>query len=186
MGNNELLALRDYMATVPTGPVKEDAGIDGYLAAAWDELEGSDNGGMIAEKLYGRMEKVCWESPILSFTVERHGAVILGAVTAELQTWSVDIDNGKAICGVGGKRVVGKKQKPLDLGPIVAEIVDLIVGGEDDSRLRWGDDKSRVRILIGKVLPDAGVPKLTAEGRRKRFARQTKEALSRHCQSKLA
>jgi hypothetical protein len=117
MGSNELSALRDYMATVPAGPVKEITEIDYYLATAWDELEGSDDGGMRASKLHGRMENVCWEPPILSFTLERHGGTVLGSAYAELQAWSVDIDNGKADHGVGGKRVVGKRQKPMDLGP---------------------------------------------------------------------
>ena len=112
--------------------------------------------------------------------MERHGGLVHGSNYAELQSWSVDIDNGKASCGVGGKRVVGKRQKPLEIGHIVNEIVDLVVSGKDDTRLKWADDKSRVLIVIGKVLPDDGVPKQTSQGRRNRFARQTKEELSKH------
>ena len=180
MGNNELSALRDHMATVPTGPVNEVAEIQARLFDAWDELEGSDDGGMSAYKLLGRVEDVCWEPPTLSFTLERHGGAVLGSVNAELQPWSVDIDNGKASCGVGGKRVVGKRQKPLDIGHIVNEIVDLVVSGKDDTRLKWADDKSRVLIVIGKVLPDDGVPKQTSQGRRNRFARRIREELLKH------
>ena len=160
--------------------MKEIAELEDYLAVTWDELEGSDDGGMICYKLRGRIEDVCWKPPILSFTLERHGGLVLGSNYAELQSWSVDIDNGKASCGVGGKRVVGKRQKPLEIGHIVNEIVDHVVSGTDDSRLKWADDKSRVLIVIGKVLPDDGVPKQTSQGRRDSFARRIREELLKH------
>ena len=44
---------------------------------------------MWASKL-GRMEKVEWQPPYLTFSIERHGATVKGSTRAELQNWQVD------------------------------------------------------------------------------------------------
>ncbi len=52
---------------------------------------------MHAGKL-GRMEDVRWEPPVLSFRIERHGAMGVGSTRAELQNWRVDFDLKPAQC----------------------------------------------------------------------------------------
>jgi hypothetical protein len=61
------------------------------LAGCWHEFVGAESQRMHAGKL-GRMEDVRWEPPVLSFRIERHGAMGVGSTRAELQNWRVDLD----------------------------------------------------------------------------------------------
>jgi hypothetical protein len=53
--------------------------------------------------------------------------------------------------------------------PIAAEVAELILSGRDDLRLQWAPDRTKVRVLSGRIIPDSG-PKQTVQGRRARFA----------------
>ena len=67
------------------------------LAGCWREFTGSASERMHAGKL-GRMEAVRWDPPVLSFTIERHGAMSGGSTRAELQQWRIDLDRKTAKC----------------------------------------------------------------------------------------
>ena len=137
------------------------------LAVCWDEFLGSSDSGMGAYKL-DRAEDLHWDPPRLTFTIERHGATVKGSSRAETQRWVVDFDAGTAE-GIGrGFRQVRPLSPRLDVQPIAAEIAELIVSGRDDPRLQWMPDRTKVRVLTGKIIPDSG-PKQTVQGRRARF-----------------
>lgn len=122
---------------------------------------------MAAHKLV-RMEDVRWTPPILSFTIERHGAAANGSTRAELQRWEVNLETLTAEARQIGWRQIARTAPRIKLDPIVEEVVELVTSGADDDGLKWYDDKSRVRILIGAFVPDEGVQQTTAS-RRRRF-----------------
>ena len=67
----------------------------------------------------------------------------------------------------------------LNVNPLVAEILDIIRGGREDSRVKWRNEKRDwVRVQIGAVIPSGGL-KQTAADRRRRFRTRLVEALRR-------
>ena len=77
--------LRAFLGQLGAGPIKQTGQLEPLLAGAWDSFELSNAGGMKAYKLHGRMEKLHWDPPILSFTIERHGATVMRSKKGELQ-----------------------------------------------------------------------------------------------------
>src|SRR4051812_47015376 len=88
--------LKKHLAKFTPGRISETEEIESLLAPCWDDLDGSDEGGMDGDKLLGRMEKVVWSPPVLTFVIERHGGTVNGSTRAELQHWTVDLDAGTA------------------------------------------------------------------------------------------
>ena len=70
-------------------------------------------------------------------------------------------------------------QTRLNVGPLAQEIAELIVAGRHDERLKWNTD-GRVRVLIGKIFPEASAVKQTREGRRRRFREALTQILATH------
>ena len=155
------------------------------LASCWDELDGGSEQGMEGLKLYYRVEDLCWQPPLLSFRIERHGATVQGSVYAEMQGWSVNVEEGSAVCGLSGQRVVGKKQPPMKVEPLAKEIVELISAGKDDLRIKWYG-QSRVRIFVAAVIPQDSAPKQTVIGGRKRLAKALEESLASRGWNKIS
>ena len=158
------------------GEIAETTRVEELLAACWNELQG-DDGGMAGFKLKGRMEEVKWDPPILGFTIERHGGTVMGSGYAELQSWIVDLERGTATLKNDRRKrwLGGPRNSPLKVGPLAAEIAELIKGGKQDPRLRW-KSPDEVRVLIGEVIPD-DCPNQTLVGRRMRFKRALQESL---------
>lgn len=165
--------LQTYLANLPPGPSADTGELERLLAACWHDLA-STCGGMEGWKLLGRMEAVAWNPPLLTFTVERHGGTVLGSTRATLQEWAVDMDVLTARCVEGRSRQVRPMQRRLDVRPLAQEMLGLIYFLQADDRLRWYED-GRVRVLIGKVLPDGSAAKRTLAGRRKRFRQSLRE-----------
>src|SRR4051794_5739582 len=88
--------LQTYLSGLAPGPITDAAELEGLLEPCWHAFVGSDNGGMEGRKLLGRMEDGAWDPPLLTFTVERHGATVLGSTRAELQKWTVDLEKRTA------------------------------------------------------------------------------------------
>jgi hypothetical protein len=170
-------ALREYLAAIPAGPVRDTAEVELLLAACWHDLEGCRDAGMEGYKLAGRMEDVTWDPPILSFTVERHGGTVLGSSRATLQDWAVDLGKGTARCAEVRSRQVRPMQRRLDVSPLADGVARLIVAGQEDDRLTWNKDGS-VRVRVGKILPEGSAVKQTLAGRRKRFRAALGERLA--------
>ena len=165
--DTSLDSLKAYLSQLPAGAVADTQELTSKLSACWGELEGANEGGMEAYKLWSRMETVTWNPPTLEFALERHGAVVLGSTLAELQNWSVNIDSGTATYTPGRKRVVVSKQAKLDVRPIAKEIAQIVVDRKVDARVAWKNAET-VQIHIGKIIPDEG-PKQTVASRRRRF-----------------
>jgi hypothetical protein len=165
--------LKNVVAKIQPGPITDTILIERPLACLWPELKGGDEGGMEGYKLNGRMENLRWQPPKLSFTIERHGSAARGSTRAELQEWTVDLDQMTANYVPSGGRQCRPRNRPLHVTPEVEETVRLIIQGQKDPRLRW-DGGDKVKVLVQKIYPkEMGVPEQTLRGRRKRF----KEAL---------
>lgn len=159
--------IRQHSASLPPGPVADVPTLERLLAAVWDELYG-DDGGMEGYKLLNRMEKPIWNPPVLTFRIERHGAASLGSSRAEVQEWTVDLGAMTTTVSVVGRRQIGPLQPRLDVKPIAADLCSAILTGKQDDRLKW-DGNSKVRVLMGKVLPEGSAVKETLAARRKRL-----------------
>ena len=121
--------LRIAVKGLPEGKLKGNDfhTILSLLTNCWDDLQIDDDTSMTAYKLY-RAEELSFHPPaILSFLMERHGQTVYGSVYADLHEWSVDLESGKAFCNkYYGKRVVGEKDKPLNVKPLVEEVANNI------------------------------------------------------------
>jgi hypothetical protein len=64
----------------------ESEELETILASCWHELDQNHAGGMVAEKLYDRIEEVLPEPPLLTFTIERHGGTVRGSLGPSFST----------------------------------------------------------------------------------------------------
>lgn len=152
----------------PPGPItsrQETDAVRAALSECWDRLTGSDDTSMRSAKLW-RAQNFCWNPPILSFGIERHGGTALGSSRAERQRWEIDTESGEARWEVIGYRQVRPRQRPWDARAAADEIADAILAGRDDERLQRLPD-GRVKVLTGSIVPPG--PRETTEGRRRRF-----------------
>jgi hypothetical protein len=168
--------LYELLTVTPPGPIPDPGDLERLLAACWHEFQG-EGGGMTGHKLLGRMEEVTWAPPILSFTLERHGGTVQGSSRATLQEWRLDLDGKTACCEELRFRQVRPRQPRLDVGALAEEVAGLILRQQEDELLWWYED-GRVRVLIGKVLPDGSAVAQTLAGRRKRFRAALRERLA--------
>lgn len=169
-------SIRLHCAVLSPGPVADVPTLERRLAAVWDELSG-DDGGMDADKLPKRMENPIWNPPILTFRIERHGAASLGSSRAEVQEWTVNLERTTTTVKVAGRRQIGPLQPKLDVKSIAADLCSAILTGKQDDRLKW-DGKSKVKLLIGKVLPERSAVKETLADRRKRLRNELTRLLA--------
>ncbi len=159
--------LRAHLYEFPVGPHPDTGVLESLLEQAWDQFDGSQDQGMSARKLVGRIYDLQWDPPILSFEIDRHGGTVLGSSRAERQHWKLDIDTQQATCVRAGFRQLHPASPRLDVDALAREIADMIRAAVVADRLNWLED-GRVRVSVGKIIPDHG-PKATLAGRRKRF-----------------
>lgn len=170
-------ALQELLAAVPPGPIPEDTKLDKALATCWDDFRGSYEGGMKDDKLLGRMENVHWQSPILTFTIERHGGTTKGSTRAELQHWELNLDDQTACIVKEGHRQLQTMAPRISAKAIAEEIAALILNGKDDERILRFDDGS-VKVRASKVFAGGSGFKRTVEGRRKRLVECVRDRLA--------
>jgi hypothetical protein len=160
-------------------PLADPEWLDTMLADCWDLFAGSDQGGMEADKLLGRMEDVVWTPPVLTFVVERHGGTVCGSTRAELQHWALDFNAMTAtITGIGHRQVAPVAPR-LSIKAIAEEVAQAILDCNPDERLRWLDDNV-VRVRTSSVFPTGSGFKMTVKGRRMRLCRYVWERLAGH------
>jgi len=159
--------LKNYLDSLPTGPISESSKIMGLLEDCWEEFDGSYQEKMQAEKL-DRIEKVTWNPPILEFEIERHGGTVQGSSRAERHGWSVDVQAKTATCQGLGFAQSRPRQPPFKVDPITEDLIRCIVEERTDERLKRNPNGS-VRILISKIDELTSGYKQTQAGRRKRF-----------------
>jgi hypothetical protein len=157
--------------------------VERKLQLCWDQLDGSDEGGMSGYKLHGGIEALRWVPPAITFEIERHGGTVNGSVYAEIQKWVVDLAVCKATLETVRKRLVGRKDGPLKIKPLAEELAALIVRGLVDRRLKWLSPQ-RVTIRIGEVIPTTNA--WTTSDRRRRFSVAIDEALSPHAWKRVS
>ena len=165
MNSAKLTELRNLLREVSPGAVLETDTLERLLVACWNQFNGADSQGMKADKLIGRIGDAWWDPPVLSFEIERHGGVALGSVYAEVQSWSIDLEQLTASCTRAPGPLVSKRQDRLQLEPPVNRITNAVQGGINDEWLEWRD-KSRVRILVGRIIPTSAAAKQTVIARR--------------------
>ena len=180
--------LEDFLNSLPQGAIQDQdiEIIEKYLAEFWEQLEDSNVTKMNGFKLKRGIENVEWNSPILSFIIERHGGTVMGSSRAERQRWGIDIIQKKVHWGTVGYRQIYERQSNLNVGLLVKEVFKLIIDGTKDDRLKWNKDGS-VRIQIGKIneLSKSSAVKQTLEGRRKRFMTSMDELMNKEGWQKL-
>lgn len=171
----EMNNLRDYLNSMPAGKITDICTVEHLLAQCWDQFKGCDEGGMAEYKLLGRTENMEWDPPILSFTIERHGWTKFGSSRAQLQHWEIDTETNFAYFTQGIRQLYAR-EPVLKTKPLAEKIGKLILEKKDCDELKWVIDKSLVRVIAGKVLPN-NVSKQTLSGRRKRFRKDLAEFL---------
>ncbi len=164
--------LRKFAAGLNPGELDDDerACLESLLADGWDDFNsGDDHGaGMEPYKLRGRMERVKWNPPELTFMIERHGATVLGSSRAELQSWTLDFNVKTRTFEEGGFRQKRPRKSPVRVDRIVDKLAEQILNHHPDDRLSWsGHDQ--VRIMIGKILPKGSAVPQTLSDRRRRL-----------------
>lgn len=159
-------SLTSYLKELPPGPIQTSAPVIRLLVEAWDGLEGSSDGGMRWDKLAGRCESLAWDPPLLSFVIERHGAIVNGSSRAELQYWSVDPESGRAWISKKGRRQLYPMSKRLNVIPLAERVASEIESGTKSEYLNWFADGS-VRVRVGKIIPETYAQ--TTVSRRRRF-----------------
>jgi hypothetical protein len=160
--------LKRQLFELSPGEVTEVGRVAMRLASCWHEFTGSGSERMHAGKL-GRMEAVRWDPPVLSFTIERHGAMSVGSTRAELQQWRIDLGRKTARCERRRSyRQALPRAEGVRIEPIARELTDSITAGRADQRLKWQGDGT-VRILMAKIFSyDSGYMQ-TVTGHRKRL-----------------
>lgn len=168
---NALESLNQFLEGVTPGKLADEVAshVEGLLADTWGSFEGWDEGGMDAHKLIGRTERMTWDPPVLSFDLERHGAVVLGSKYAEIQAWAVDLEGRRAGFDVEGRRLIEPIQARVDCTALAAELAPLMISGADDPRLEWSAE-GRVRVPPSRVFPAAA--KQTTAGRSRRLRKE--------------
>jgi hypothetical protein len=172
--------LRDYLSMLSPGPVSGDhkQEVDSLLECSWNSLSGSSDKSMEDFKLTRGLgtENMAWNPPLLSFEIERHGAIVRGGSTrAELQPWFVDAEQGTAHCGEGTKyRQLVPAAPRLDVKKLAHEVAAFITDGKRDTRLTWRDENN-VQVNTSEVIPKGF--KQTYEKRSKRFWTELEDIL---------
>jgi hypothetical protein len=165
-------ALRGVVAECAAGPVPEELrpSIERLLMDAWDGLIGSNIEGMAGRKVLARTERMVWQPPILSFVIERHGALVGGGSTrGELQRWQINTLTAETECSRTGHRQLRPASRPLKLTGIADDVVGAIVRHEaNNPAVVWLSD-NRVRVIPSQIAELQSGFKQTVEGRRKRF-----------------
>lgn len=169
-------ALRTFLDAQGAGPLVDVEGLIACLMPVWQDFEGASDEAMEPRKLR-RMKSPEWQPPFLTFILERHGGTVLGSTRADRQAWRVNLDSATAIPAASGYRQLHARAARLDIAPLVAEVMRLVVNAIDDKRLKWSADHETVRIAVGQIIPASG-PVQTVEGRRKRFGVKLQAAMA--------
>ena len=174
--SENLIALRQALKDRPNGPLDES--FKELLISAWDELAcPHPKDSTPADKLWGRIEQLAWDDPLITFQIERHGAVARGGTRAEIHEWTVDTKAGTRNFCIAGYRQIIKPSARLNVLPLVDDIIDAISKGSTapHPNLKWFSP-SKVKVIVGRIIPLES--KQTTEGRRRRLRLALEPALA--------
>ena len=139
--------------------------VDEHFAEVFDRFEGARATSMEGHKL-DRLENPCWADPVLSFEIERHGGLVKGSSRSEVQAWGFDFDSLTAAGGTVTYRQTRPRAPSLDTKTLAAELLDIMVVGTPDERVRYRKDGG-MTIVMSKALPPS--VRQTREGRSRRL-----------------
>lgn len=144
----------------------ESSALESLLIDAWSSIAGSEETKLVARKLM-RLECLEKRDGKLYFDIERHGGTVHGSTRGEVYTWEVDVDHASATIIKKTHRQLYKADKRLDVGPMAQELADCIIGKLSHPHLKWNENKSSCKLLIGNAIPKTN--KHTTAGRRDRL-----------------
>lgn len=149
-----------------------------HVIANWEDLSGSSEEAMAQYKLHGRMEKISWNSPILSFSIERHGGLAMGSTRAEFHYWEVNLKECTASIVRKSHRQIDKMARRVYVAPIVDEIVTALSSYSTDQRIEWKENGEAHVLTSKRLFPESSGYLRTVMGRRKRFHNKLKTRLA--------
>ncbi|HJY53352.1 MAG TPA: hypothetical protein VKD89_04950 [Candidatus Udaeobacter sp.] len=139
------IPLKNFLSKLRPGPLHDTTALEELLKQVWESIHGSDSGGLQGYKLTGRLEKVQWQPPYLTFSIS---------------TWTAQIVSK-------GHRQLHASAKRLHIREPAKRIADAIFNNLESQSLKRYPD-GRVKVLIGTVIPAEGYQQ-TVAGRRRRF-----------------
>jgi len=147
------------------------------LQDVWGALDGGRETGMSWRKLSPeRVEQPCWERPVLTFVIERHGRTAQGSSRADLYEWRINLAARTAEVRKHGYRQLVPNDKPLNAKKLAAEVAALIGAQSEAKFLVWSKDKRSVRLIISEVVPATNAQ--TTSARRRRFRDALEEQMA--------
>jgi hypothetical protein len=185
--------LLEYLDKIPPGEVPQGHGEDflcEMISETWAELGITEVDGLPlpAEKIDNtvhKFSKVEWTPPVISFELERHGAIVGGgSIDAEIYRISLDLKTDAPSRSRPSKRRVKKARPPMDLKKKAEEVVQAVLEEGDHPGIQEKGDL--VMIKIGKFIPGGGVAKETLSSRRKKVRGHADEALAELGYEKIA
>jgi hypothetical protein len=177
--------LRNFLAILPPGSIAAPSHLERILASSCHDFEYSNQENMKAGELKNReIEEVEWKPPTLSFTIQRYRVTLLGSATSERQRWAVNVDTKETLCYNAGSGQTTPSQPPLNVEPIVKEVVRLIKNHQKTEWLKWQNDGS-VHVVMGKVFPVSTNLNKHLRWQRERFRTKVEESLTTACWMKI-
>ena len=144
----------------------ENPELESLLIKAWSSIAGSEETKLADWKLK-RLEGLEKRDGKLYFDIERHGGTVHGSTRGEVYTWEVHVEHATATIIKKTHRQLYKADKRLDVGKMAQELGDCIIEKQPHPHLKWNENKSSCKLLIGKAIPETF--KQTTAGRRDRL-----------------
>jgi len=135
----EVQPLHAFLKQLHTGVFAVDtcSGLIDVLKQAWPHLQGSEINSTEAYKL-DRMEQPIWQPPVLTFTLERHGAIVAGgSKRAELHKWVINVEKGTADCSKAGARNLLPNDKAFPFASTVEELIGIVCECRQHPWIKW-------------------------------------------------
>jgi hypothetical protein len=173
--------LKDFLNSLKPGLLNRNqiSKLQTLLQRYWHQFKGSDETKMVGYKLLRGIEDVEWDPPKLFFTIERHGITMLGSSRADLQMWTLNIEDETVTANtLDTYRQIYSRQSPLKVGLIAEDLYQKITNNIVDDRIKRYSD-GRIEIRIGNIneLKEGSAVKQTLMQRRKRFRLKMDELL---------
>jgi hypothetical protein len=151
------------------------------LAFCWESFDGSSETLMAAHKIDDdRAHGFKWNSPILTFEIDRHPGTVHGSTRADRQEWEIDVEKRTARPVIIGYRQLAPRASSFKAEPVVRLFVDVIsqrLATPPGWNLTWISD-DEIRVLVRSLLPDPSGFRKTIEGRVKRLRERLISAMA--------
>lgn len=168
--------LRDYLASLPAGPVAEAGVLAAEVAACWEHFAGSSAARIPAAEVLWRLRNAIWRPPLLSFDLASGAREEASFASPAALRWALDVENETAAVAAPAHHGTAPTRPRLDMAELAEQIVRLILAHRRDHRLRWYSDGS-VRVAVGTILPEGAGFKQTISNRRRKFRRALEDQL---------